>query len=153
VHPDPERELIGYATGALPEPERERVAAHLSACATCRRAVEESRAVLDGLAGGATAPPLDWGRYQAELRARRQARGRSRWWARPLPALVAAGVATAGLVLALQGLHRPGDLAPADESALGARLPLLQQYRVVERLDLLEDLDAIRHLDGVGGAR
>jgi anti-sigma factor RsiW len=153
VHPDPERELIDYVTGSLAEPERERVAAHLAACATCRRTVDESRAVLDGLAGGAAAPPLDWGRYQAELRARRQARGRPRWWARPLPALVAAGVATAGLVLALQGLHRPGELAPADESALGARLPLLQQYRVVERLDLLEDLDAIRHLDRVGGAR
>ena len=33
---------------------------------------------------------------------------------------------------------------------LGARLPLLQQYRVVERLDLLEDLDAIRQLDRLG---
>jgi anti-sigma factor RsiW len=153
VHPDPERGLIGYVTGSLAEPERERVAAHLAACATCRRIVEESRAVLDGLAGGAGAPAIECGRYQAELRARRQAPGRSRWWARPLPALVAAGVATAGLVLALQGFHRPGELAPADESALGAKLPLLQQYRVVERLDLLEDLDAIRHLDRVGGAR
>jgi anti-sigma factor RsiW len=154
VHPDAERTLIAYATGGLAEPERARVTAHLAACATCRRTVEESRAVLDGLAGGGPEPPaLDEGRYRAELRARRQARGRERWWARPLPALVVAGVATAGLVLALQGLHRPGELAPADERALGARLPLLQQYRVVERLDLLEDLDAIRHLDGMGGTR
>jgi anti-sigma factor RsiW len=151
VHPDPERDLTGYLTGALTEPERGRVAKHLAACSACRSHVEESRAVLDALAGGVPAPALDWGRYQTELRARRLAR--ARWWARPLPALVAAGVATAGLLLAVHGIHRPVDPAPADETALGARLPLLQHLRVVERLDLLEDLDAIRHLDGVGGAR
>ena len=150
----PERELLGYVTGELPEAARARVAAHLPACAACRRIVEESRAVLTALAAGPPAPPpLDWGRYQADLRARRQAPPRRRWWTRPWPALVAAGVATAALLLAVHGLDRPGDLVTVDETALGARLPLLQQYQVVERLDLLEDLDAIRHLDRVGGAR
>jgi anti-sigma factor RsiW len=152
VHP--ESELTAYVTGGLPEPGHSRVAAHLAACDACRRAVEESRAVLATVAAGAPAPPPpDWGRYQAELRGRLRARPRRAWWARPLPALLAAGVATAGLLLAVHGLDRRSDLAPADEMALGARLPLLQQYQVVERLDLLEDLDAIRHLDRVGGAR
>ena len=71
-----------------------------------------------------------------------------------MPAVLAAGVATAVLLLAIHGLdRRPGELAAVEETMLGARLPLLQQYRVVERLDLLEDLEAIRHLDrlGVGG--
>ena len=40
-----------------------------------------------------------------------------------------------------------------EETVLGARLPLLQQYQIVERLDMLEDLDAIRQLDRLGGAR
>jgi anti-sigma factor RsiW len=153
MHPD--TELTAYLTDALSPAGRARVAAHLDACADCRRAVEEGRAVLADLATGVPAPPpIDWGRYRAELRARVQARPRRAWWARPVPAVLAAGVATAVLILAIHGLdRRPGELAAVEETMLGARLPLLQQYRVVERLDLLEDLEAIRHLDrlGVGG--
>jgi len=150
MHPD--TELTGYVTDALPPAGRARVAAHLDACADCRRAVEEGRAVLAGLATGVPAPPpIDWGRYRAELRARVQARPRRAWWARPMPAVLAAGVATAVLLLAIHGLdRRPVELAAVEETMLGARLPLLQQYRVVERLDLLEDLEAIRHLDRLG---
>jgi len=152
MHPD--TELTGYVTDALPTAERAGVTAHLDACGDCRRAVEESRAVLADLAAGAPAPPpIDWGRYRADLRARVQARPPHAWWARPMPAVLAAGVATAVLLLALHGLdRRPGELAAVEETMLGARLPLLQQYRVVERLDLLEDLEAIRHLDRLGAA-
>jgi anti-sigma factor RsiW len=150
VHP--ETELIGYVTGELPASEQARVASHLQTCAQCRRAVEESRAVLSRLAAEAPAPPpLNDGRYQAELRARVQASRRRAWWARPWPAVVAAGVAAAGVLLAVHGVDRSSDLAAVEETVLGARLPLLQQYRVVERLDLLEDLDAIRHLDRLRG--
>ena len=145
MHPD--TELIGYVTDALAPAERARVAAHLDACADCRRVVEETRAVLAGLAASApAAPAVDWGRYQAELRARVQARRRA-WWARPVPAVVAAGVATAVLVLVVLGIDRRPELVTVEETMLGASLPLLQQYGVVERLDLLEDLEAIRHLD------
>jgi anti-sigma factor RsiW len=153
----PETKLTGYVTEALPPAERARVAAHLDACADCRRAVEESRTVLAELAAGVPSPPpIDWGRYRADLRARvqagpRRACPRRAWWARPMPAVLAAGVATAVLLLAIHGLdRRPGELAAVEETMLGARLPLLQQYRVVERLDLLEDLEAIRHLDRLG---
>jgi anti-sigma factor RsiW len=147
-HPDVE--LTAFVTGALPLAERARVAAHLDDCASCRRTVEESRAVLTALASEVPAPaPPDWRRYRAELRARLQPTAPRRWWARPLPAVVAAGVATAVLLVAVYGLdHRPGELATVEETMLGARLPLLRQYRVVERLDLLEDLDTIRYLDG-----
>ena len=150
MHPD--TELTGYVTDALPPAGRARVAAHLEVCADCRRAVEESRTVLANLAAGVPAPPpIDWGRYRADLRARVQARSRRAWWARPMPAVLAAGVATAGLLLAIHGLdRRPGELAAVEETMLGASLPLLQQYRVVERLDLLEDLEVIRHLDRLG---
>lgn len=148
-HPD--AELTALVTGALPPAERARVAAHLDGCARCRRVVEESRAVLGALATEIPVPaPPDWGRYRAELRARLQPRARA-WWARPLPALAAAGVAALVVLLAVRGLDRPpGELRLAEEAMLGARLPLLQQYRVVERLDLLEDLDAIRQLDRLG---
>ena len=150
MHPD--TELTGYVTDALSPAGRARVAAHLDACADCRRAVEESRTLLASLAAGVPAPPpIDWGRYRADLRARVQAGPRRAWWARPMPAVLAAGVATAVLLLAVHGLdRRPGELAAVEETMLGASLPLLQQYRVVERLDLLEDLEAIRHLDRLG---
>jgi len=150
MHPD--TELTGYVTDALPPAGRARVAAHLDACADCRRAVEEGQTILANLAAGVPAPPpIDWGRYRADLSARVQARSRRAWWARPMPAVLAAGVATAVLLLAIHGLdRRPGELAAVEETMLGASLPLLQQYRVVERLDLLEDLEAIRHLDRLG---
>jgi hypothetical protein len=78
-----------------------------------------------------------------------------RWWARPLPmAAVAVGVAGAALLLVAREPDRRGiELAAVEETMLGARLPLLRQYRVVERLDLLEDLDTLRQLDRLGGAR
>jgi anti-sigma factor RsiW len=152
VHPD--TELTAFVAGALAPAERARVAAHLESCADCRQAVEESRAVLARLAaGGPVPPPIDWGRYGADLRARVQSAARRSWWVRPMPAVLAAGAVTAVLLLALHGLdRRPVELAAVEETMLGARLPLLQQYRVVERLDLLEDLDAIRHLDRLGNA-
>lgn len=149
----PEIELTAYAAGALTPAEQARVAAHLEACADCRRAVAESRRVLDGLAASLPAPPEpDWGRYRAELRERIETRRRS-WWARPWPAVAAAGLAAALVLLVVQNFGTaPRDLPTVEETVLGARLPMLQQYQVVERLDLLEDLDAIRDLDRLAAA-
>jgi anti-sigma factor RsiW len=150
MHPD--TELTGYVTDALPPAERAAVAAHLEACPDCRRIVEESRAVLADLAANLpAAPPIDWGLYQADVRARVQTRGSRAGWARPLPGILAAGLGVALVVLTVRGLdRRPTELATVEETVLGARLPLLQQYQVVERLELLEDLEAIRHLDRLG---
>jgi hypothetical protein len=52
-------------------------------------------------------------------------------------------------VLWLGGNREPGrqDFAALEEAALGGRLELLEQYRTVERLDMLEDLDVIGQLD------
>ena len=145
-------ELTAYVTGGLSATERAEVTAHLEACADCRRAADDSRSVLAALASATAAPPpVDWGRYGAELRARVQTSARRAWWARPVPAVLAGGVVAAALLLVVQGLsRRPVELASVEETMLGARLPLLQQYHVVERLDLLEDLDAIRQLDRLG---
>ena len=146
-----DEDVVAYLSGALAPAERARVAAHLDGCDACRRAVEESRVVLAALAPGRpAAPPVDWGRYQAELRAKVAGRPRG-WWTRPWPALAAATLAAVVLLLTLQTPDRRlTDLATLDETVLGARLPLLQQYRVVERLDLLEDLDVIGQLDRIG---
>jgi hypothetical protein len=106
------------------------------------------------VAAGPAAPEPRWGEYRAELRARLQAR-RSlgarlrRWWARPAPIALSFGLATALLLFALLPVERRPDLVALDEAVLGARLDLLEHYRVVERLDLLEDLDVIRQLDHV----
>ena len=125
-HPD--AELTAFVTGALSPPERARMAAHLDGCASCRQAVEESRAVLTALASGIPAPaPPDWGGYRADLRARLQPPAPRAWWARPRPAMIAAGVATIVLLVAVFGLdRRPGELATVQETMLGVRLPLLE---------------------------
>jgi anti-sigma factor RsiW len=146
-----DEDVVAYLSGELAPGEQTRVTAHLEACEGCRRAVAESRAVLAALAPGRPSPPpVDWARYQAELRAKVARRPWGRWL-RPWPALAAAAVATVVLVLTLQTLDRRlTDLASLDETVLGAQLPMLQQYRMVERLDLLEDLDVIGQLDRIG---
>jgi anti-sigma factor RsiW len=143
--------VVAYLSGELAPAERARIDAHLAECAACRRAVAESRAVLAALAPGRPAPPpVDWARYQAELRTK-VARRPHGWWIRPWPALAAAALATVALLLTLQTPDRKlTDLATLDDTVLGARLPMLEQYRVVERLDLLEDLDVIGQLDRIG---
>jgi|SRR6266850_429609 len=154
----PETELIPFLRGELASAEHERVAAHVAVCTECRGAIEESRVVLDALAARRPAPPdVDWGRYQAEVRAGVEARPRRRWWARPVPTLAVAAMLTAGVLLGVRGLQRvtderrPTEVVAMDETALGAQLPLLREYRVVERLDMLEDLDVIGQLDRLGG--
>ena len=144
--------VVAYLSGELAPAEQARVAAHLEGCEACRRAVDESRAVLVALAPGRPAPPpVDWARYQTELRAK---------VARPPARVVDAAVAGAArpprwrpsvLVLTLPTPDRRlTDLTAFDETVLGAQLPMLQQYRMVERLDLLEDLDVIGQLDRIG---
>jgi anti-sigma factor RsiW len=151
----PETELIPFLRGELSPADHERVATHVAACDECRRAIAESRLVLDALAARRAAPPaLDWGRYQAELRAR-IAGQRRRWWARPVPTVAVAAVLSMGILLGVRGMQlvteerHPPEVV--EEAALGAQLPLLRQYRVVERLDMLEDLEVIRQLDRLGG--
>ena len=145
-----DEDVVAFLSGELAPAERARVDTHLETCAACRRAVDESRAVLAALAPGRpAAPPMDWARYQAKLRAAVALRRRGWWW-RPWPALAAVAVGTVVLVLTLQTPERRADLATLDETVLGARLPLLQQYQVVERLDLFEDLDVIGQLDRIG---
>ena len=155
----PETELIPYLHGELSAADHDRVAAHVAGCAECRQATEESRAVLDGLAARQpAAPAVDWGRYQADLRARAGARPSRRWWARPVPTLATAALLTVGVLVGVRGLQhvsddRRPDAVVLEETALGAQLPLLREYEVVERLDMLENLEVIRQLDRLRGER
>jgi anti-sigma factor RsiW len=146
----PETEIVPFVRGELPDAERARVAAHVDGCAECRRAVDETRAVLARLGASLPAPPPpNWGRYQAEVRARvaaRRSRAR-RWWTQPVPLIASVGLVAALLLLSVQDRAMPPELPAVEETALGARLDLLEKYPVVERLDLLEDLDVIRQLD------
>ena len=156
-HPD--LALVPYLRGELEAAERSRVEAHLAACAECRAAASDFQAILGRLA--LTAPPAPephWGRYRAELRARRDAAARRarRQWLRPLPVAMAAATAAA-IVLTLTLGERAsgpnGDLASLEDAALAGRLDLLDKRAIVERLDLLEDLDVIRNLDRLAGTR
>ena len=112
----------------------------------------DDRDILDALARTAPAPPdVHWGRYRAELRERLETRRQRRaWWRRPVPLALSAGLAGVLLFFAVWGGRENGtgvDLVTLDEALLGGRLGLLQQYAVVERLYLLEELDVIRNLD------
>lgn len=153
----PETALVPYAKDELAPAERAQVAAHLERCAACRGVLADARDVLTALASAPSPPLPHWGRYRAELRARTEARSRSRrWWRRPLPVAVSAGLVAAALVVAVRLAppeRAPGTLAQIEETTLGARLDILEHYEVVQRLDMLDELDAIRQLDivPVGG--
>jgi len=150
----PEIELIPFLRGELAPTDHDRVATHVAGCPECRAAIESSRRVLDALAARRPAPPtVDWGRYQADLRARVTAHRARRWWTRPVPTLAVSAVLAVAILLGVRGVQRATEERRApeavamDETALGAQLPLLRDYRVVERLDMLEDLEVIRQLD------
>jgi hypothetical protein len=46
-----------------------------------------------------------------------------------------------------------GDLGPYEEVVLGQRLQISEDSALLDRLDLLEDLDVIRNLDGLAATR
>jgi anti-sigma factor RsiW len=148
-HPD--TALVPYARDELADDERARVAAHLETCEACRRALADARAVLEALAAAAAPPEPHWARYRAELRARVEARSRGlRWWRRPMPIAVSAGLAAALLLFTLRPApnDKPaGTLTQIEETTLGARLGMLEHYEVVSRLEMLDEMDAIRQLD------
>ena len=160
----PETELIAYLKDELPRASRETVARHLEGCAECRATLADFRTLLAGVAAAPT-PPLAWQRYRAELRVRLESEaGRRRWswWRRPVPVAASAGLAAAALALVMlapsawrdeQRARIVDGLSGFEEVVLGTRLVLLRQYPIVERLDLLEDLDVIRQLDGLEARR
>ena len=151
--------LVPYLREELASEERAAVDRHLGACASCRDALEEFRAVLGALRAESHEPPeIDWHRYRTELRARREASAAQPWswsmsWSMPRLVPIAATAAVAGLALlfTLRGTVRHDtigdDLPIFEQTALGSRLDLLKQYDVVENLDLLEDLDLVQDLD------
>jgi anti-sigma factor RsiW len=149
----PETALVPYARGELAPAERARVAAHLEACDRCRVALTDVRAVLGALSPPPAPAEPHWGRYRAELRARLVARARPpRWWQRPMPIAVSAGLAAALLLFTLRPtpVERPAtSLTQLEETTLGARLDMLEHYDVVSRLDMLDAMDEIRQLDAV----
>ena len=60
------------------------------------------------------------------------------------------------LFVAVHGGFPPterGDAMAFEEAAIAPKLELLRNYRVVERLDLLEDFDILRNLDSPAGRR
>lgn len=141
-------DLIAYLQDELPAADRDRVAQHLAACTECRSAFEDFRDILGQLRASAPEPPpVHWGRWQAELRARVESGRRPRRWRAWAAVSLVAAAGVAALVVAIDRGPAPQDLASMEEAALGQHLELFRDYRVVERLDLLEDLDVIGQLD------
>jgi hypothetical protein len=112
---------------------------------------DDLREVLATLAMSAPTPPaVNWSRYRAELRAKLEGRQSSRprsWW-QPAPLAASAALAGALIFLAIGDLHqaRPVDMTAVEEAAFGQRLDVVSQQTLLERLDLLEDLEVIRNL-------
>ena len=155
----PETELIAYLKDELAPAARETMGRHLDGCAECRDTLAAFRKLLDSVAATAP-PPVHWARYRAELRLRREAQASPRWawWRRPLPMAVSAGLAAAVIALVIVApsawrARTPEGPNGFEEVVLGNRLDLLRQYPIVERLELLEDLDVIRQLDGLAEHR
>ncbi|MBI1734093.1 MAG: zf-HC2 domain-containing protein [Candidatus Rokubacteria bacterium] len=154
-----ETAIVPYLRGELADAERRAMAAHLAACADCRKVADDFRVVLGLLVEGAPRPPeVHWGRYRAELRerlGRGAARGttRPRWW--PLPLALSGALAAVLVFLAVQAPRdaRVADLGVVEETVIGGQLDLLREYSMVERLELLEDLEVIRDLDGLEPVR
>jgi anti-sigma factor RsiW len=151
-HPDDD--LVPYLRGELSPAERERVSRHLEECPDCRQDTELLRDLLGNLAHAIGPPPaVNWARYRAELRDKLDARRqRIVWWRRPMPLALSASLAGVLLLVAVWGgreLSRSGDPIGPDEVVMGQEFGLLQDLRTVERLDLLEDLEVLRNLDGL----
>ncbi len=157
----PETELIAFVRGELVGPAHDRIARHLDSCPACQAVRDELRQALQALRASAPDPPVvHWARYRAELRQKleaRQARAAVRpWWHWPVPLALSAGLASVLFFLAVHGSLRPADrvdVMASEEAAIAPKLELLRNYRVVERLDLLEDFDILRTLDNPAGRR
>jgi anti-sigma factor RsiW len=151
-HPD--TDLVPYLRGELPPAERERVARHLEECPDCQQDTELLRDLLGDLARAIGEPPtVNWARYRAELSEKLEARrAQVRWWRRPMPLALSAGLAGVLLLVAVWGgreISKSADSLGPDEVVMSQELGLLQDLRTVERLDLLEDLEVLRNLDGL----
>ncbi len=156
----PETELIAFVRGELVGPAYDRLARHLESCAACRATRDDVRGALDALRSSVPEPPtVHWARYRAELRQKleaRQERAAARaWWHWPVPLALSAGLTAVLLFLAVHGGFRPerGTVMVFEEAAIAPKLELLRNYRLVERLDLLEDFDILRSLESPAGRR
>jgi anti-sigma factor RsiW len=148
--------LIDHVRGELDPADRARVDAHLLACDDCRASRDRFAALMTELAQTAPAPPpIHWGAYRAELRERLERRTSTSGWlwawlARPLPALVAAGLVAVLVMAGLPGGVRvpsgPDPLA-LDNTILATQLDMIARLDVVQQLDLLEDFNVIGELD------
>ena len=93
-------------------------------------------------------PPIHWGAYRAELRERLERRtsrsaGLWAWLARPLPALVAAGLVALLVMTGLPAAVRTPDPLALDNTMLASQLDMIARLDVVQQLDLLEDFNVM----------
>jgi hypothetical protein len=96
---------------------------------------------------------VHWGAYRTELTRKIEERPvPSPWWSwRPWP-LAGAAIAVAAILLLAINLRPPAEslLGIVGEEILAARhLDLLGHMRVIERLDLWEDLEVVQVLDSI----
>ena len=154
----PEGELVAYLRGELEASARQRVDGHVRGCVECRDRLAAFDGVVRELARSLPEPPpVHWGRYRAELRARLEAPrpALATWRSRPVPLALSAVLAGMLVVIAVSGLPRGRgvDIPAPEERVIASELELLRTYPVVEQLDLLENLDMIRQLDRLAPTR
>ena len=163
----PEGDLVAYLQGELEASDRDRVAAHVESCAACRDEVAAFESVVRALKRSWPEPPeVHWGRYRADLRTRLGAgHGRSGasprwspgwWWRRPLPLALSAAMAGILILVAFAGQWREAtvDVPVAfEEGLMEGQLELFRSYPIIERLDLLENIEVIKQLDRLAPTR
>ena len=151
-----ETELIAYLRDELAPEARQRADRHLQECPECAATLAAYGELLEGLARSLPEPPvIHPGCYRGELREKLEGGGRQRraWWRAPVPLALSASLGAVALVLVMVSVTRQGgehrDLTAFEETAMGVRLEMIREVPVVEKLDLLEDLEIIRQLDRV----
>lgn len=121
-----QRKLSDYQVGLLSPPERERVAAHLEVCASCRKeyaALQRTAEMLQPMPLRG-APPEVWRGVQSRLKPRRKSVGHPLRLRRPALALAMVMLIVVMAVFMMPMLHHQANLplAPSGDSYVAAQL-------------------------------
>jgi anti-sigma factor RsiW len=148
-----EEDLVLYYYGESSAADRGRVDGHLSACAACRRCVDDLRALLPQLTRGQEMPAGFWQSYYRETVAKLGAQdARTDWWSSLfapwktwlMPAFGTAAVAVLaiGLLLARGSLpssiHESAAKLPAEIIADADQLEFFSSLEMLESLSQME---------------
>jgi anti-sigma-K factor RskA len=155
-----EQDLVHY--NELNAAERQRLEAHLSDCAACRRSLGELADLLPQTIAADEPPPAFWNSYSRELAQKlAQLAEREQWWRKlfaafqpwPVPALATSALVALALTFTLaQSIWREHETAPPLDNAILEVLPIAENLDFYRNLDVLDNLDILQQMSEPGAA-